>query len=337
MKLLVFICGLVVTLGSLEAVAEDLPAEAQKLLDDLGAVAVQQKNNDKVLPCSYGGTKRITISPLQDAIVFTGEFNNCRERGETRDGYYEYIVKNGELVGKSSQRSKNGLFFDACRDGKLAEADKLIRDKADVNYTESISSTDGGHVHDWTPLMSAAVSGNLELVKLLVRSGARVNYLNSHVLNALWLAANNGHSNVVAYLISRHAYIHNQSDDDVTPLMAAAMNGHLEVVRVLLGAGARVDDVHKDGDSALMFALAQGHTAIARLLVDAGSDINIQNRFGASALIIATAEGNLEMVRLLLDKKANVSAKTDGGKTALDVAILKGNAAVQELLKKAVR
>lgn len=327
MKIFPFLAAVVLfSAVSFQAGAKELPNEARQMLDDLGATAdIQQQNNGKLLPCKFRGTKKITVSPLEGATVFSGEYLYCIEPGSTRDGYFEFIVRDNEIIGESAKRSVNGELFDAAQVGDSKKVKELIKKKADVNYTETIPTTDEGNVDGWTPLMSAAATGNISIVRQLLSAGAWVNYMNSRAFNALWLAATNGHLDIVKLLVAKGAYINNQSSDEVTPLMNAATYGHYEVVKFLLAHKAKLNLVHKDGDSALMFAIAGGHTEIARLLIDAGAEVNIQNKFGVSALLISVAENNEETVKLLLEKKADRSAKTEGGKTALDIATAKGN------------
>jgi ankyrin repeat protein len=333
MRCFTFITVVLAALTPFRAVAVELPDEAQKMLNDLGAPHVQQKNNGKKFTCIYGGTKQITISPLGNATVFSGEYNNCREPRSIRDGYFEVIVQDGELVGESYKRSINGDLHEAVRNGDITKTKELIRKKADVNYTEVLENPGAAAVDGWTPLMSAVLTNNFNMVKLLVSSGARVNHLNSYVVNAFWLAADSGNMEIIKYLAKQGAYIENGNNEDVTPLMKAAMNGHFQVVSYLIGLKADMNKVHKDGDSALMFALANRHSDVARLLVDSGADVNIQNKYGVTALIIAAVEGNEELVRLLVGKRADLSAKTESGKTAFDVAISRGFGSIAAFLK----
>jgi ankyrin repeat protein len=293
--------------------------------------------NGKVVPCIYRGTKKVSINRNGATTVYSGEYSNCRENGMVRDGIYTVIVEGEYIVDSTSQRSKNGELFDAVIAGEPAKVRKLIKAKADVNYTESIRNNDGSYVNEWSPLMSSVLTGKLEVMKLLVNGGAWVNYMNSRVVNSLWLAANNGQLDMVKFLAGKKANINNLDIENMSPLMVAAMNGHHTVAEYLIGLKADVTPRNNNGDNALMLAIQNGHTAIARLVIDAGSEINDRNRSGATALMIAVVEGNEEMVRLLLDKKADVTMKSDSGKTALDYAALKGNAAILELLKNAVR
>lgn len=313
--------------------AAGLPSEAQQMLDDLGEPSIQESNNNRLLNCRFGGTKKISVSPLENATVFSAEYLNCIEPGSTRDGYFEVIVRDNEIIGQAAKRSLNGELFDAVQVGDAEKVKSLIRKKADVNYTETIPTDGDGTVERWTPLMSAAAAGNTAIVRQLVNAGAWVNYMNSLSFNALWLASINGHLEVVRLLVAKGAYVNNRSSDEITPLMNAATYGHYDVVKYLVAHKADINLVHKDGDSALMFALAGGHNNIARLLIDSGADVNIKNEFGVSALLIAVVENNKEMVKLLLKKNADPTAKTDGGKTALDIAIAKGHEDIIKLLK----
>ncbi|MBC7962577.1 MAG: ankyrin repeat domain-containing protein [Steroidobacteraceae bacterium] len=335
MRLHHVLATILITFFCTQAYAGELPNEAQKMLDDLGATSMQQKNNGKLFRCLHGGTKRVSVSTLGDAVIFTGDYNYCREPGSMRDGFYEIMVRNGEIIGKSSKQSINGELFDAVQNDDIVKVRDLVERKADVNYFENISGGDQKKIDGWTPLMWAASKGNFEMVTLLLKSGAWINYLNSDVLNAVWIASANGHLGTVKKLVANRAFINNRNIEDVTPLMVAAMRGHHDVVKYLLDSKADINFVHKEGDSALMFALAHRHTNIAGLLIDYGADINIRNRFGVTALIIAAAEGNEEITRILLDKKADITPKTESGMTALDIAVAKGYSKIEKLIKHA--
>lgn len=306
-----------------------------EMIVDLGGHDAVGRNNGKTMRCTAGGTKKVAIVRRGITTTYRGEYRNCRENGSTRDGIYEIVFKGEEIVGSSAMRSVNGQLFDAAKQGDAAKVRKLLKARADVNYTESIQKTEGGAVDEISPLMAATMTGSLDTVKVLVAGGAWVNYLNSMAVNSLWIAAHNGSLEIVKHLAAHGGYINNSNSEDVTPLMAAAMNGHLEVVKFLVKKKAHIDEVHKEGDSALMFAVAGGHTDIASFLIDAGADITIQNEFGVTALIIAAAEGNEDITGKLLERKVDTAARTNDGNTALDVARAKGLTGIAALLEQA--
>jgi ankyrin repeat protein len=345
MKLLTILCAISIAVISFQAVAEELPVtansveklpvEAQKMLDDLGTPEEQQKNNGTPLRCRNGGTKTVHISSLADATMFSSDFNNCREDGSTRDGYYELIVRNWEIIGQSKKRSINGILHDAVRDDQIKKVRSMIAKGADVNYAESIPVDGGGTIEEWTPLMYAAMTGNIKMIKLLVKSGADVNFMNSRAMGSLNLASASGSLESVKYLVSKKAKINSSDIEGVTPLTAAVIKGHYPVVRYLIDVKADIHHIHKDGDSALMFALANGHTRIAQMLIDSGVDINIRNKYGTTALFIAIAENNSSMVRELIRHNADLTVRTETDKSLMDVAAAKGNESIINMLRQA--
>lgn len=332
-RVILLLCGLLLTVPAY-ASERQLPVEAQMILDDLGPPEVQEANNGKTFSCREGGDKTILISPLADATMFSGDYRRCKENGTLTDGYYEFIVRDWELVGQSQRPSLGTQLVEAVKNDDLAMVRKLIAEKANPNYTESMPRSEGGSIEGWTPLMTAVVNGKTEMVKVLVEGGAWVNYLNSSAVNALWLAAGSGHLEIVKFLVSRGAYVNNSNSEEVTPLMLAAMNGHLGVARFLIKSGAHINSTHKDGDTALMFALANKHSAVARLLLQSGADVNIRNRHGVSALVIAVSENNEALVAELLKRGADPTIRVSDDKTLLDIAIIRGNAKIQKLLSR---
>ena len=75
--------------------------------------------------------------------------------------------------------------------------------------------------------------GYLEIVKLLIDSGADINVKDKKGRTALRYAVKNGHLEVVKYLIDKGA------DDLNEVLMRASRNGHLEVAEFLKSKGAK--------------------------------------------------------------------------------------------------
>lgn len=317
-----------------EAEQDATTKRMMEMIVDLGGHDAVRKNSGKLVRCADGGTRKVSIVKRGTTTTYRGDYRTCREGDSVRDGIYEIVFKGDEIAGSTEKRSINGELFDAAKEGNAAKVRKLIKAKADVNYTESITLADGGSVERLSPLMAATMAGSLDAVKALVAGGAWVNYLNSKAVNSLWIAAHNGNLEIVKHLAAHGAYLNNSNSEDVTPLMAAAMNGHFEVVKFLVDKKAWIDEVHKEGDSALMFAVARGHTDIARFLIDAGANVNIRNAFGVTALIISAAEGNDEVARKLLEKNADTTVRTATGLTALDVARAREMHTVSDLLEE---
>ena len=104
---------------------------------------------------------------------------------------------------------------------------------------------------DESPLMLAALNGELALCRLLIEKNADVNKPGWAPLH---YAATNGHLDVMNLLLEENAYIDAASPNGTTPLMMAALYGTPSAVKLLLEAGADPMLKNVQGLSALDFA-----------------------------------------------------------------------------------
>lgn len=102
-----------------------------------------------------------------------------------------------------------------------------------------------------SPLMLAALKGELVLATQMVKKGADVNKTG---WTPLHYAASNGHVPVIQLLLENHAYIDAESPNGTTPLMMASMYGSPEAVKLLLDEGADPTLKNQQGLTALDFA-----------------------------------------------------------------------------------
>lgn len=104
---------------------------------------------------------------------------------------------------------------------------------------------------DESPLMLAALKGQLALCEQLIARGADVNKTGWAPLH---YAATNGSLPIIQLLLDRYAYIDAESPNGTTPLMMAALYGTIDAVKLLLDAGADVGIKNGLGLTALDFA-----------------------------------------------------------------------------------
>jgi len=69
-----------------------------------------------------------------------------------------------------------------------------------------------------------------------------------------------------------------------TPLHYACTNGHYDIALFLLDKGAVVDALSPNETTPLMMAIRAGNIQLARLLLDRGADIRLRNQQGYSAI-----------------------------------------------------
>jgi ankyrin repeat protein len=119
----------------------------------------------------------------------------------------------------------------------------------------------------YTPLQLAAAIGRVDIVRVLLDSGASVGRTNHKGWTALHVAAFHGQLEVCRLLLDRGAYINAVTwRKKYSPLHSAARKGHLSVVKLLVERGVNIR--HKNADSLSARALAQnnGHTKVASWL-----------------------------------------------------------------------
>ena len=197
--------------------------------------------------------------------------------GRLSDGDIE-ILKNwidqgvewpDELAGEVAPRPTDPAatrLMDALRRGDLATFKRdLAADRPGANARGSAGST---------PLMYAALYGDVDATARLLEAGADPN------------AA---------------------SDGGTTALMLAVHDA--DKARLLLEAGANPNVRPDDGRTALIIASSQlGSSAIVKLLLDHGANVSAVTANRTTALRLAAGTGDGEVMRLLIDHGANLTA-----------------------------
>lgn len=125
-------------------------------------------------------------------------------------------------------------FCTAIRDGDMNKVKIYI----DHGGKLDVCSSDG----NYTPLGIAAEYGNLEIAKLLLLSGANVDF---HVM----------------------------TNSKSSPLMIAVFRNKIELVKLFLPVGADVNYENADGNTVLMDSLQSRNIQIVKLLIAQGADV----------------------------------------------------------------
>lgn len=126
---------------------------------------------------------------------------------------------------------------------------------------------------DESPLMLAALQGDLALVRKLTA-------LNADVNKPGW-----------------------------APLHYAATHGHLDVMRLLLEHHAYIDAESPNGSTPLMMAAGYGTPEAVQLLLDAGADPLLKNQLGLTAIDFAHRAGRAESVALITAEVQKIQSK----------------------------
>ena len=187
-------------------------------------------------------------------------------------------------------------------------------------------------------LHTAAKTGDLERVKLLVEQGADIEKKGYFYRTPLFIASWNGHLPVVRYLVEQGAEKEVVDMNGFTPLITASYHGHVAVVSFLLEQGVDKDKADRYDRTTLFWTVVHKGNAnvqleVAMLLVAYGADMDKANEWGQSPLLYATMNGHFELARYLLEQGANRNiANNNNGSTPLHYAALYSNLEIVTLL-----
>ena len=153
------------------------------------------------------------------------------------------------------------------------------------------------------PVADAAMRGDLEAVRTLVRSGADVNAAQGDGMTALHWAADRGDVELTALLLFAGGNVNAGTRiGRYTPLHIAAREARAGVVTALLAAGADpVARTTNSGATPLHLAAASGDPEIVSAILAREVDPNItEGAWGQTPLIFAAANNRTEAIRVLL-------------------------------------
>lgn len=214
---------------------------------------------------------------------------------------------------------KDMLLLRAIRTGN-EELVSLLLDKGAI-----VDSVDPNGVYYDTPLSYAIAFSTFEMVELLIRRGADVNFVSENEetgspLYSVARASFNTNHKYVDLLVNHGANVHwRHRIHGQTPLVFSYDSPDL--IRSLLKHGSDINAVSYQGWTTLMNAAHHGVcTEVVEILlqhVDPKADLEIQGNDGWNALSLASSQQGAEVVQLLLEAGANVNQRSDSGSNSL--------------------
>jgi ankyrin repeat protein len=161
----------------------------------------------------------------------------------------------------------------------------------------------------FTPLLHAAMSGDLDATKVLLAAGANINQAAADGMTPLIVAIVKVHAPVALLLIERGADV-NVGQAGFTALHSAALTGQTEVARALLARGA-------DPNARLEMPLRMQATFVP---YNPELQTGRLAQIGATPFMLAAKAVNPEMMRLLVANGADPRRVADSGTTAMMLA-----------------
>ena len=176
--------------------------------------------------------------------------------------------------------------------------------------TASASAT---KVSSPSAVADAAMRGDVESVRKLIKEGAAVNVAQGDGMTALHWAAERGDAAMATALLAAHANVKAVTRiGSYTPLHIASRSGNGAIVTSLLNAGADAKALTTSGATALHLAAAAGNPEAVAALLDHGADPNArESAWGQTPLVFAAEYDRPEAIAALLKHGADPSLRTN--------------------------
>ena len=222
-------------------------------------------------------------------------------------------------------KSRDDEFVKLCSIGSLAQVKEALSSWGYVKAKDKNSAT---------PVMTAAMNGDLEVIKLILKKLGRdsnfVNLSDSKKWTALHYAAlESSFPETITLLVEAGANTELRNSENLTPLMMSLSNKNVEIMKSLIKAGADSSVENTKGMPLIMQCITgiyTGESTIEHLkeLIRLGANVDrrMNNGKGHSALVQAVVMScPPEVIELLADNTKNINAKGSDGHSAYSIAL----------------
>ena len=240
--------------------------------------------------------------------------------------------------------SVNKEFYDAVLANDVDRAGYLLGKGADVNGLTNLGET---------ALTTAARTGCIQMMQLLVKHGARVDRPDGDGSTPLMTAVQRNQAAAIKFLLAHGAAIEKGAPRGFTPLSLAIEEQQFDAAYALIEAGADVNapasthrltplmvvasELPPEADSLVRVLQEHGPMDIAHALLAHKAKLDTVDADGVTALMIAAARDNSQMIALLIQAGADPHMKSGTGETARDIAVRNDNLGAVRILDLLVR
>jgi ankyrin repeat protein len=212
------------------------------------------KNTQKTHVFKWPVLLAVMLSTLVWADSFTDFFSAVKRDDVSA---VRQLAQRGFDLNTRSEEGEHALFLALRDDAPGVSAFLLGQAKVQVEARTP---------KDESPLMMAALKGNLEAARRLIARQAEVNKPGWAPLHYAATNTDVVSLSMVRLLLEHHAYIDAESPNGTTPLMMAAHYGHPSVVKLLLEEGADPLLKNQQGLSAIDFANRAQRADVANII-----------------------------------------------------------------------
>ena len=186
----------------------------------------------------------------------------------------------------------------------------MLRKIAMLGAIGAVSLSAFLHAAPTAAVADAAMQGNRDAVRSLLKQAADVNAAQGDGMTALHWAAMKDDADLVQTLLFAGASVRATTRIGAyTPLILAARNGSGTVMASLLKSGADANGATANGTTALMLAAASGSTDAVKTLIDGGAQVNAREPVrGLTPAMFAAASNRAAVLTLLAKNGADLKA-----------------------------
>nr|MDO8110325.1 ankyrin repeat domain-containing protein [Candidatus Sigynarchaeota archaeon] len=263
------------------------------------------------------------------------------------DAITRFLIDRGADVLSAHPPDRDGPLHFAAKHGHVEVVAHLLEMGVDVNMKGSWGNT---------ALTWAADKGtSLDLVKMLLDRGARINPTDKEGSNAFFKLLSGGKEkdnvDIARLLIDKGANLEEKGYGGA--LYWAAFCGKRKIAELLIARGLDVNSRdYKGEETAVMGAMKQKHYDVVKVLLEHGADPDVKDMWDGSLLRQAVAAGKKNLVKIILEiltekkalpknmgkiasKKSAESRPNSKNTGALVEAAEKGDLAIVKMLHEA--
>ncbi|KAM9198587.1 transient receptor potential cation channel subfamily A member 1 [Dugong dugon] len=139
-----------------------------------------------------------------------------------------------------------------------------------------------------SPLHMAVQSGDLEMIKMCLDNGAKIDLQEKGKCTALHFAATQGAMEIVKLMISFYSgdsdIVNAVDGNQETLLHRVSLFDHYELADYLISMGADINSIDSEGRSPLLLATASASWNIVNLLLSKGAQVDVKDHLGRNFL-----------------------------------------------------
>ncbi len=206
-------------------------------------------------------------------------------------------------------------------DGHTGIVDYILKENTAVRIADILAAQD---ISGATPLHEAVRYGRVDIARLLLSAGAKVNAMDSIGKTPILLIIPAGAQNEMYPLLIKSKANVNQKDmyGDTVLHVATMANAPVNTLALLVSNGASVNERNKEGVTPLALAIETKHSEQVRFYAQNGADVYAEDMQGNTPITKALESDTKEMLQTLITA-SNVASTDSSGNTALHIAISK--------------